>query len=349
VLQPQPLPPTGPALLIDGLLRAAAVVVAISFVVLLSAREDAADTAHAIAAVLCLALAVSVLAVGLWSSNRDWRVILLSAVASLCSLASLWRRRAAWAALRHPSRQAALGVVAVAAVPAFTFWQETSFLPARSNVSLSNTIEVTASAVADDAPHLLVTLTLANPSEVRAHVIISDLTICHWADERDRDLHAQSESARARSCVAVLNPFNERSWLDPGVEWMYRTSVPLPPGRPFLEARLRAAYARADRVVEVFGSERSARPDELGPCPSATVIDLQAPSRLNSLALRERAIMYGELPCDGGRAYWFGNRDDMRCAAQDRFVGLQQYYSATAQTTQWVDWPAVPPTDPQAD
>lgn len=343
VVQPEPALSTGPALLMDNVLRAASLLALVSVVVLLIARDDIAEPASVVASAAVLLLAGAVLTAGLWSSARDPWMLTLAVVALLLSAWNAWLHVGAWADMKVTATKGTAALLAVAAVPAFNFWAETSYLPSSNRVALVGSVGVEAEEAPDTSDHLVVSSVLANPADVRAFVIISNLTVCHWFDESDRQAHSEIDLSDLDNCQVVSRPFGRRSWLDPEAELTMVDSVRTRENRPFVEFRLRLAYARADRVVLVPGSLRPVdHPAELGDCVWAEQSDLRAPSRLSSLALEGSALMYGDVEGDGALSYYFGHGDDPVCGSRDSSRALEQYLGLTEYTTIWVGWPDIP-------
>jgi hypothetical protein len=144
-------------------------------------------------------------------------------------------------------------------------------------------------------------------------VIISGLLACDWANE-EAALH-HDDTVPPQHCEWLTAPFNEGSWLDPAAMLTHTTSTQIDDARQLLEIRLRVAYARADRVILVTGSDRKATSAELGDCMAAQVWDLQPQSRLSALARRELQMMYADRR--GGRTYYFGAAGSLVCRNPD--------------------------------
>ena len=344
--QPEAALSNGPALLIDNLLRALAVVVAAGLVTVVLAQDGLAARAAFVASAACALLGVAVLFAGLWSPFRDWWAMAGAAFATAAAGVNLYRRRRVWRGIKGLSTKVLIGVVTVAAVPAFNFWSETSYLPSRNAASLELSTTAAVEAAPDGSDHWVVTSTITNLSPVRAFVIISGLTACRWAGESHWRRSIPPAQREKEDCERLIPPFSEGSWLDPEATLTISTPARVDSARQLLQVDLRVAYARADRVVQVVDSERDATSQELGGCVEAQVWDLQPQSRLSALARRELQMMYAQVVEDGGRTYFFGAADSLRCRPtpeQDRnafrFQGLNQYLSLTEATTIWAGWP----------
>jgi len=341
----------GPALLIDSLLRALAVIALATAVVVAVAEPPTAARAAVVASELCLLIGVAVLFSGLWTPFRDWWAMAGAAVVTAAATWNLYRLRHLWSGLKATTTKLVVGVLTVAAVPAFNFWAETSFLPSRNAASLETTTEAVVQQDPGGSDHWVISSKIHNKSPVRAFVIASSLTTCTWADEVHWQRDISADDQPTEHCVPLVAPFTQGSWLDPDATLTIGTPARFLTERPLLQVRLRVAYARADRVIEMLDSERNATADERGTCASANVWDLQPQSRLSALARRELALMYADVEGDGGTAYFFGAADSMRCArerddphpSQTRFQGLNQYLSLTEATTVWASWPGAPP------
>lgn len=340
-LQPEPALTTGPALLVDNLLKALCLLTVVALVVLLIAREDIAERANLVASGGVLVLAAAVLMTGLWSSFRDVAVMALAGVAGLAALCNVWLHRSVWDGVRVTATKGLAALLTVAAVPLFSFWTETAYLPSRNTASLVGGVEVQPEQAADGSTHLVVSSVLENPSEVRAFVIVSSLAVCHWVDEDERNAMGGRPLADLDNCGRVGRPFTQSSWLDPKSKLTVRSSVRMQPGRPFVDLRLRVAYARADRVAKVPGSTRAADARELADCSSAQRSDLRSPSRLSSLALDGLSLMYADTDGDGGLAYYIDASDRLACQRTEGVRQLEQQLGLTEYTTVWVGWPAV--------
>lgn len=351
VLQPEVAASSGPALLIDNLLRGLAVLAVAGTVTAACAEDALAARAAFVASAACLLLAVAVLFSASSTPLRDWTTLGVAGVATAAAATNLIRRRRVWKGIRGGAGKVLAGVLTLAAVPAFNFWAETSYLPSRNAASLEMSTEAVVQQDPAGGQHWVITSTIHNRSPVRAFVIVSSLTACNWADE----VHWQRDVAQAdrpaEQCRPLVAPFGRRSWLDPDVTLTISTPARLDTGRPLLQVRLRVAYARADRVIEVLDSARNATAGERGPCAQATVVDLQPQSRLAALARRELALMYADVEGDGSTAYFFGAADAMRCdrrpgdqhPSETRFHGLNQYLSLTEATTVRASWPGAQP------
>ena len=346
VAQPEVALSNGPALLIDNLLRALAVVVAAGFATVVFAQDRLAARAAFVASAACVLLGVAVLFAGLATPFRDWWAMAGAAAATAAAGVNLFRRRSVWKGIKGLSSKVLIGVLTVAAVPVFNFWAETSYLPSRNAASLELSTTAAVERAPDGSDHWIVTSTITNLSPVRAFVIISGLTACRWSDESSWRREIPDDQREQEDCERLVAPFSEGSWLDPDATLTIATPARADSARQLLEVDLRVAYARADRVVQVLDSERDATPQELGTCVDAQVVDLQPPSRLSALARRELQLMYAQVAEDRGRTYFFGAADSLRCGPtpeQDpnafRFQGLNQYLSLTQATTIWAGWP----------
>jgi hypothetical protein len=344
--QPEAALSNGPALLIDNLLRALAVVAAAGFVTVLFAQDRLASRAAFVASAACVLLGVAVLFAGLWTPFRDGWAMGGAAVATAAAGVNLYRRRTVWKGIKGLSSKVLIGVLTVAAVPAFNFWAETSYLPSRNAASLELSTAAAVERAPDGSDHWIVTSTITNLSPVRAFIVISGLTACRWSDESHWRRSIPPSQREKDDCERLIAPFSEGSWLDPDATLTISTPARADSARQLLQVNLRVAYARADRVVQVPDSERDATPQELGECAEAQVWDLQPQSRLSALARRELQMMYAEVDTDGGRTYFFGAADSLRCGPTPeddrnafRFQGLNQYLSLTDATTIWTGWP----------
>ena len=343
----------GPALLIDSLLRVLAVTALASVPVIAFAETSVAARTAVVASALCLLVGVSVLFAGLWTPFRDWWAMGGAMTACATAALNLYVLRGVWTSIKITTSRVVGAVLTTAAVPAFTFWSQTSFLPSRNASSLDVSTGAELQTGPDGVQHWVITSTVHNLSEVRAFVIISGLTACRWSDEVhwQRDIEPGKEPTE--HCEPLTAPFNERSWLDPDATLTTSTPVGVDTALPLLQVSLRVAYARADRVIEALDSRRDATADERGECAKAQVWNLQPQSRLASLARRELAMMYADVEGDGGQTYFFGAADSMHCARrpndarlnQTRFQDLNQYLSLTEATRVWASWPAAPTTD----
>jgi hypothetical protein len=349
VAQPESALSNGPALLIDNLLRALALITLTGAITVVLAQDRLAARAAFVASAACLLLGVAVLFSGLWTPFRDWWSMAAATVATAAAGVNVVRLQRVWTGVKGLTSKVVIGVLTVAAVPVFNFWAETSYLPSRNAASLAVSTAAAAQHGPAGADHWVITSTLRNLSSVRAFVIISGLTVCRWSDEATWRLSSPpgTENTEAEECELLAPPFAERSWLDPDGGLTISTPARLDGARPLLEVRLRVAYARADRVIEALDSRRDATPEELGRCVQAQVWDLQPQSRLSALARRELAMMYAQVDRDGGRSYFFGAADHLVCGrAPDpqrstayMFQGLSQYLSLTETTTIWAGWP----------
>jgi lysylphosphatidylglycerol synthetase-like protein (DUF2156 family) len=181
--QPAPALTTGPALLVDNLLRAACVIVLVGFAVFVAADGRVAARAAVVVSLLCLVLGASVLFSGIWSPLRDWWAIAAGAIVSATSAVNIYRRRDVWTRIQGLSRKITLGALTAAAVPVFNFWTETSYLPSQNTASLDLSTEAVVQSDPDGGDHWVITSTVRNPSDVRAFLIISGLVACDWANE----------------------------------------------------------------------------------------------------------------------------------------------------------------------
>jgi hypothetical protein len=342
----------GPALLIDSLLRVLAVAALASAPVIAFAESPVAARTAVFASALCLLVGISVLFAGLWTPFRDWWAMAGAALASATATLNLYRLRGIWSVIKITTSKVVGAILTTAAVPAFTFWSQTSFLPSRNASSLELSTGAELQTGPDGVQHWVITSTVHNLSDVRAFVIISGLTACRWSDESHWQ-HVEPGKGPREHCEGITAPFNERSWLDPDATLTTSTPVRIDSELPLLQVSLRVAYARADRVIEAIDSRRDATADERGDCANAQVWNLQPQSRLASLARRELAMMYADVEGDGGETYFFGAADAMHCARrpndprlnQTRFQDLNQYLSLTEASRVWVSWPAAPTTD----
>jgi hypothetical protein len=298
-------------------------------------------TAPARSAALRL-VGVAVALAGVWSPFRDLRVLSLAVVAVAAAVLDLYRHRLAWQHLGSP-KKAVAAVLTLAAVPVFSFWTQTSFLPSQNRASLTAGVAIEFVEAPDGSGHAVVEITLTNPSDVRALVVLTNLTVCHWADEQDR-ADPEEELLRGQSrCERLVPPFAELSWVDPGAELTHRTSLERRSGGPLLEVLFRIAYGRADRMVEVVEPEPEVTPEQQGRCASATIVNLEALSRLESLARHGLALMYADIDGDGGRTYLIGSGPGLVCRREadlvERTSGLHQHFGLTETRPQWVGWP----------
>ena len=357
VLQPEAALANGPALLIDNLLRGLAALTVAATATVVLADDRLAERAAFIASAACLLLGVAVLFSAAWTPFRDWRAMAAAAVATAASGANLIRLRNVWKGIKGLTSKVVIAVLTVSAVPAFNFWSETSYLPSRNAASLQLTTEAVVQKAPDGGEHWIIRSAIRNLSDVRAFVIASGLTACRWHDEAHWQRDTETANGATEHCEQLVAPFDERSWLDPGATLRVSTPARIHAGLPLLQVRLRVAYARADRVIEVLDSGRDATADERGRCADAHVWGLQPQSRLAALARRELAMMYADVEGDGGRTYFFGAADSVRCARrpddprlnQTRFQDLNQYLSLTEATTVWASWPAAPTADAPAN
>ena len=346
VAQPEAALSNGPALLIDNLLRALAMIAAVGTVTVVLAQDRVAARAAFVASAACVLLGVAVLFAGLATPFRDWWAMAGAAAATAAAGVNLFRRRSVWKGIKGLSSKVLIGVLTVAAVPVFNFWAETSYLPSRNAASLELSTAASVGQGPDGADHWVVTSRITNLSPVRAFVIISGLTACRWSEESHWRLSIPEAQREEEDCERLIAPFSEGSWLDPDATLTIRTPAAADSTRPLLQVNLRVAYARADRVVQELDSEREATPQERGACVEAEVWDLQPASRLSALARRELQMMYAQVAEDGGRTYFFGAEDSLRCGPTPehgrnafRFQGLNQYLSLTQATTIWTGWP----------
>jgi hypothetical protein len=333
--QPEPAPSSGPAVLIDSLLQVALLVTAVAVAGLLVPRDVLAQRAGVLAATTCLLLAIAVLMTGLWSPipGRP-RVLFWAGTAGACALGLLWWQQDVWKHVEITRSKALAGILTLAAVPLFNFWRETSYLPSQSSASLTGSIEVEAHESGDSARHLVVSAKVKNSSDVRGFIILSDLMMCHWVDEADRDMHANDPGRD--NCHPVSEPFISESLIDPGVEWTNVTSVAFRPQQPFVEVHLSLASARADRLVEDEDSGRAVPCALRQQCAWTESVTLRAPSRLSSIALENLSLMYGGR---GDRQYYVRSNDDLTCPAPRTFTDLEQHLGLIEYVTVWVGWP----------
>jgi hypothetical protein len=347
-LAPSEAPPTnGPALLIDSLLRALAVVALALAVVVLVAETSVAARAAVAASALCGLVGTAVLFSGLWTPFRDWWALAGAAIAAAAALLNLYRLRQVWSGVKGVAGKVTAAVFTTAAVPLFTFWSETSYLPSQNAASLEMSTAAALQPAPDGTVHWVITSKIHNRSSIRTFVIISSLNVCRWADEVHWQRVIDPEDVPPERCEGLLAPFGERSWLDPDATLTISTPARTETASPLLQVSLRVAYARADRVIEVLDSKRVATADERGRCAEAEVWNLQPQSRLAALARRELALMYADVEGDGGGTYFFGAADHMRCVRKTgdpqmndtRFQGLNRHLSLTEATTVWVGWP----------
>ena len=340
----------GPALLIDSLLRVFAVTALASVPVIAFAETGVAARTAVVASAMCLLVGVSVLFAGLWTPFRDWWAMAGAGIACATAALSLYQLRGVWSHIKITTSRVVGAVLTTAAVPAFTFWSQTSFLPSRNASSLEVSTAAALQTGPDGVQHWVITSTVRNLSEVRAFVIISGLTACRWSDESHWQRDLAPEKKPAEHCDDLSAPFTERSWLDPDATLATSTPVGIDTGLPLLQVSLRVAYARADRVIESLDSGRDATAGERGACAKAQVWNLEPQSRLAAVARRELAMMYADVEGDGGETYFFGAANSMHCARrpndprlnQTRFQDLNQYLSLTEATRVWVSWPAAP-------
>jgi hypothetical protein len=340
VRQDEPALSTGPALLIDNLLRAASLLALASVVILLIAQEDIAQRASAVASITVLALSGAVITSGIWSPRRDSLMVALAVLATVLAAYNIWLQREAGSGLKTTATKNVAALLAIAAVPAFTFWAETSYLPSRNSVTLLGAIEVDTQRAPDMSLHLQVSSTVENPSDVKAQILMSDLQVCSFLDEDELNSPSDPDSADAGHCVWLPQPLARPSWLDPGASATIRRSVTLDPERPLVQVQLRWWYARADRLI--LGSQETVTDWELGDCSWVDRWHIRAQSRLSSLALKELSLVYA--PVDGGGAldYFIVPTDDFVCNHPDLRAQLQQYLALTWELTVWEGWPIAP-------
>ena len=346
VAQDEPALSTGPALLIDNLLRAASLLALASVVVLAIAREDLARWASAVASLTVLVLGGAVVMSGLWSSRRDLPVVALAVLATVSAGINLWVHRDSRAGVKTRMSKGLAALLAIAAVPAFNFWAETSYLPSRSSATLVGSVEVAPERAPDGSLHLVVSSRLENTSQITARVLMSSLAVCSAANENDLYASFDAEKAELSTCAFPPAPFDYASSIDPKGISTVRRSVALGAGQPFTQVRLQWWYARADRLVLAPAVELAGR--ELGECAWAERQEIRAQSRLSSLALQDQSVVYADVHGDKTLYYRFRPSNRITCDEGYSWTPLEQYFAVTWDSTVWAGWPAAAATTDQA-
>jgi hypothetical protein len=85
------------------------------------------------------------------------------------------------------------------------------------------------------------------------------------------------------NCDQLGDPFASGSWIDANGAVTQVDSVPIRPGRPFVDVRTRIAAARGDRFREVDGSGRELG-DATSGCTSLYVTTLREDGRYKYMA-----------------------------------------------------------------
>ena len=119
--QPAPALTSGPALLIDNMLRAAGVIVLVGFAVFVAADGRVAARAAVVVSLLCLVLGASVLFSGIWSPFRDRWAMAAAAVVTAASALNIYRRRDVWTRIQGISTKVIVGAGRLR----LNYWTET--------------------------------------------------------------------------------------------------------------------------------------------------------------------------------------------------------------------------------
>lgn len=264
--QDVPAPSTAAVLLIDYALLLGLFAATFALVLLVLGRPATAAYASLFVSAVGIALSLTVLLVQTFQPWRDRPITVLALVALVTSGLNAWLRGARPKLTIGISRKVGAGILAVGLLPALQFWQSTSFLPSRTQVSLSQVLDVEVTDRAATGYHAVVAVTVENTSDTRALVIISDLKICDWT--RTSEVVSEIDTLRSRPNCVSKRPIAERAWIDGKSTLRYSVAVETPSGRPLLQLISRIAYARGDRLREVPRTERELNPAELGGCAS---------------------------------------------------------------------------------
>lgn len=310
---------TGPSLLADVVCAVLAILTLVAGVLGLLMRR-----ATVAAAVMSISLALAVFTQTFSPQDNEVGVVVLAAVTLVLGLALLAWYEDVWRPALPHTRKAVAATLVVFVAPVFALWQSTSYLPSQNAVSVTSQLNATLVTAEDNGKHWRVTVTVKNPSQVRATIILSVLYLC----ERD--------DIPTTECPELANPIG-RSWVDPGAQLEHTFSRPY--GNPLLRLHFRFHYARGDRLRTPLAGSHPA-PALAGSCANVTVTDLKEQSRLRALVLQPKHL----IDYDDGHEnfnYRIVSRENLACPAE-RDDDVYEYYSVTEQNVQWAGWAPAP-------
>jgi len=328
-------PLTAPALLLDRLLQVASIGYAVVVPVVLIGAARPALYSALYGSVTGLVMGLSMALTGVLRPPAEWLMVIFATLAAASSAGVLWKfvGRLDW--LKSTGAKLATTLLA-AAIPLLQFWNSASFLPARTEANLTQTIAV---EFEDDTKGTL-TYHAANETDGRVLVIISQLIACWWEPDAQAsyDLAIIREAPNCRT----YRPVAEQAWIAATSDLNWQVTLQAPDSAPKLAVIARIAYARGDRLRL---TDTTGPVGDVGPCSNVRPVLLREESRVKGVAQQDKYLVYADLNGDGGTNYYFDAGPTIDC--QESPVddsGLQDYFGVTEGTVIHEAW-AGPPND----
>jgi hypothetical protein len=332
-------PLTAPALLLDRAFQILTPALIVTSVLFLVGRRRLALYSITFTAAIGLMLGLSVTVSALVRPPADGRALALAVVSLLSAGALVARYASRIPELRSvPARAAAVALAA--AIPLLQFWNGAAFLPARTEATLKQDLDVKVEGLSDGNFESTVHYEAANPTNARVLVIVTRLTLCWWRPGKTPNLDDRV-MLRSRNCAAY-RPLLANSWISPESSVKSAHSYLIPRGRPRVTIVAKVAFARGDRLRTTDETQRRAR---LGSCRDVEAVRLEEESRIKSLAQQSKYLVYADRNGDRGLNYYFESGSAIGCPPHHP-ANLEEYFGTTEQRQVLDVWLA-PPRPPR--
>ena len=335
-LQSSPIHATAAGILIDSLLAGGSIVLALSLLILVTARATDRRRIAVVASGVAALPGVVVCTAAFGVLSPSWPVVLLGAAATAASGAALVILGVFRQLARPHGTRSLVAVAAFLAVPLFSFWQQLAYLPDQSQPSLTTTLDAKVEAEPSGAQHWVVSISESNSSNVRATVGLTPLDICAAARE--------GGPTQERRCTS-FRPFADGSFIDPNATVVAYESVGVDPARPYIDVEGGVSYARGDRFrTELPLSTLS----KLTACDQAPYVPLKEDARYKAMVNEQFVFGYyrvGDRRAaniqEGSQGLCRANPDPDTSTQAPNQAALD-YYSFTKSIVHWKGWAGAP-------
>lgn len=331
--QQQPVEPlTFSSLVIDRILEVTVLAAAPCLLGVLVLYPAAARIAALAAALVAIALSLTIILAGLLRSGADLAVVAGALVALAGSTAVLvWRGRHI-GRIRNAPLAIGAGVLA-ASLPLLQFLHASAFLPSQTDVAVGQEVSAEVKHEADAELTTEVSYKLTNETDKRVLVIGSRLEVC-YSGEVER---AEPSRDMEDTCFTRYDPVAAQAYLAANSSLTWRTIVAVPNNQRALRLEAYVVFARGDRLRFHAAAEEIG---DLDSCADVRIIKADEESRYKGLAQRDKYLVYSDsirldrthyhIQFDRPQSCWWGQVGDSTSAdpaAEE--MSLTSYYGVT--------------------
>lgn len=324
-------PLTAPALLLDRALQLATLGWIPAAIIILAGPPTLAGYAAGYASSVGVALAFSVDLAALMRPPADWGVVAWATLALvLCAGVFIWLVKSDDVEVPKLSGETAKFSAAIlgSGVAILGWWNQASFLPARTEAKLTQSVVADVQA----APRGTLRYTATNPTDSRVLVLNHEVVACWWK-ENQKVVWALPE-LRDRDNCRTFSPIGDRNWIAGNSTYNWQTTLNVPADSAQLVVLSRMSIARGDRL-RVAG-EHTGFQKPSGDCRIEGEYLIMDESRLKALAQEDKFIAYEEA-VHSKNGFYLASDPVSGChgADPDR---LAQYYGVSSHQTLFQTW-----------